>query len=220
MLILALGQETHSQFLKDVPGIVIGGDGTIQVDEHMMTGQAGIFAGGDMVPAQKTVTVAVGHGKKAARNIDAWLAGRPYTPAPKHATARYDFLHLDHCAKSPRNEQRELAPGERTASFVETVAGLEEPAAQGEARRCLSCGNCTECDICYDNCPDSAIVKRGPGRRYEFNMNDCSCCGLCSQNCPCGAIAMVKDVPDQQAAPSIAGATRVASTRAPEPGGA
>ena len=41
----------------------------------MMTGCPGVFAGGDMVPAERTVTVGVGHGKKAARNIDAWLRG-------------------------------------------------------------------------------------------------------------------------------------------------
>ena len=42
----------------------------------MMTGHAGIFAGGDMVPSERTVTIATGHGKKAARNINAWLAKR------------------------------------------------------------------------------------------------------------------------------------------------
>ena len=41
----------------------------------MMTGCPGVFAGGDMVPSERTVTVGVGHGKKAARNIDAWLRG-------------------------------------------------------------------------------------------------------------------------------------------------
>ena len=48
----------------------------------MMTGHPGIFAGGDMVPAERTVTVAIGHGKMAARNIDAWLRGAPYAAPP------------------------------------------------------------------------------------------------------------------------------------------
>ena len=52
----------------------------------MMTGRAGVFAGGDMVPSERTVTVAVGHGKKAARYIDAWLRGAPYAP-PAQACA-------------------------------------------------------------------------------------------------------------------------------------
>ena len=38
-----------------------------------------------MVPAERSVTVATGHGKKAARHIDAWLRGTTYTRPPKHA---------------------------------------------------------------------------------------------------------------------------------------
>lgn len=49
--------------------------GTVDVGQDLMTGHPGIFAGGDMVPAERTVTVAIGHGKKAARAIDAWLSG-------------------------------------------------------------------------------------------------------------------------------------------------
>ncbi|MCA9476240.1 MAG: FAD-dependent oxidoreductase, partial [Nitrospira sp.] len=59
-------------------GLTISQDGTIQVDDSMMTGKPGVFAGGDMVPAERTVTVATGHGKKAARHIDAFLRGVPY----------------------------------------------------------------------------------------------------------------------------------------------
>ena len=50
-------------------------DGTVQVSTSLMTGCPGVFAGGDMVPAERTVTVGVGHGKRAAREIDAWLRG-------------------------------------------------------------------------------------------------------------------------------------------------
>ena len=74
-LILALGQDVDTTFLESVAGVDIASDGVVEVDARMMTGRAGLFAGGDMVPAERTVTVAVGHGKKAARNIDAWLRG-------------------------------------------------------------------------------------------------------------------------------------------------
>ena len=50
----------------------------------MMTGHEGVFAGGDMVPAERTVTVGIGHGKKAARNIDGWLRDESFRAAPKH----------------------------------------------------------------------------------------------------------------------------------------
>src|SRR5262249_22895912 len=72
-LVLALGQDVDLSLLEHVPGLTIE-KGVVKVDRNMMTGYPGIFAGGDMVPSERTVTVAVGHGKKAARNIDAWLS--------------------------------------------------------------------------------------------------------------------------------------------------
>ena len=83
-VVLALGQQTDSGFLRKVPGIEFQSDGTVIVAPNMMTGHPGIFAGGDMVPSERTVTAAVGHGKKAARHIDAWLRGNAYQPSPKH----------------------------------------------------------------------------------------------------------------------------------------
>ena len=53
---------------------------------------SGVFAGGDMVPAERSVTVAIGHGKKAARNIDAWLRDSAYEPPPKHEIAMLESL--------------------------------------------------------------------------------------------------------------------------------
>ena len=77
-LVLALGQDVDLSLLDGVPGLEVK-DGVVQVDPAtMMTGHAGLFAGGDMVPAERNVTVAVGHGKKAARHIDAWLRGTRY----------------------------------------------------------------------------------------------------------------------------------------------
>ncbi|MCC7245437.1 MAG: NAD(P)-binding protein, partial [Saprospiraceae bacterium] len=64
-LILALGQDTETDFLKGIEGIQFQSDGTVVVDHRMMTGHAGIFAGGDMVPSERSVTIATGHGKKA-----------------------------------------------------------------------------------------------------------------------------------------------------------
>src|SRR5450755_4066852 len=87
-LILALGQDVDLSLLDGVPGLAIK-DGAVQVAPNMMTGYAGIFAGGDMVPSERTVTVAIGHGKKAARHIDGWLSGKLHAPAPKHELATF-----------------------------------------------------------------------------------------------------------------------------------
>ncbi|WP_295582163.1 NAD(P)-binding protein [uncultured Lamprocystis sp.] len=191
-LVLALGQDVDLSLLNGVPGLEIN-DGVVQVGTNMMTGRAGIFAGGDMVPSERTVTVAIGHGKKAARNIDAWLRGETYAPAPKHALAEFDKLNTWYYDDAPKMVRPTLDLARRQSTFEEVVGGLDESNALFEARRCLSCGNCFECDNCYGVCPDNAVIKLGPGNRFEFNYDYCKGCGICRAECPCGAIVMVPE---------------------------
>jgi len=191
-LVLALGQEVDLSLLEGVPGLLTK-DGVVQVGRNMMTGCAGIFAGGDMVPSERTVTVAVGHGKKAARHIDAWLGGAPYAQVEKHQLASFDKLNTWYYADAPKTVRPMLELARRTTTFEEVQHGLDETNALYETRRCLPCGNCFECDNCYGVCPDNAVIKLGPGRRFQFNYDYCKGCGVCAQECPCGAIAMVPE---------------------------
>jgi len=191
-LVLALGQDVDLSLLDGVPGLTLK-DGTVEVGPNMMTGYEGIFAGGDMVPSERTVTVAVGHGKKAARHIDAWLRGTTYDPPPKHELAEFDKLNTWYYADAPKTVRPMLELARRTSTFDEVVSGLTESNALFEARRCLSCGNCFECDNCYGVCPDNAVIKLGPGKRFEFNLDYCKGCGICVSECPCGAIKMVPE---------------------------
>ena len=191
-VVLALGQDVDLSLLKGVPGLVIR-DGVVQVGPNMMTGYLGIFAGGDMVPSERTVTVAVGHGKKAARHIDAWLRGGRYAAPPKHELATFDKLNAWYYSDAPKTVRPTLDILRRQSTFDEVVGSLDESNAQYEARRCLSCGNCFECDNCYGVCPDNAVIKLGPGNRFEFNYDYCKGCGLCATECPCGAIKMVPE---------------------------
>jgi 2-oxoacid:acceptor oxidoreductase delta subunit (pyruvate/2-ketoisovalerate family) len=191
-VILALGQDVDLSFLEGVPGLEIE-DRVVKVGADMMTGHAGIFAGGDMVPAERTVTVAVGHGKKAARHIHAWLNGGAHVPAPKHELAGFDKLNTWYYGDAPKTVRPMLEKARRVSTFDEVQGGLDETNALYEARRCLSCGNCFECDNCYGICPDNAVIKLGPGKRFQFNYDYCKGCGLCAAECPCGAIAMVPE---------------------------
>jgi NADPH-dependent glutamate synthase beta subunit-like oxidoreductase len=192
-LILALGQDTETGFLKSIPDIQFKKDGTVIVDANMMTGRPGLFAGGDMVPSERTVTVAVGHGKKAARCIDAWLRGATHAPAPKHDGIRHDQLHLWYFTEAEQQHQDELAVVQRREGFKEVVAGLSESEAVFEARRCFSCGNCFECDGCYGACPENAIIKLGAGKRYRYDYERCTGCAVCYEQCPCHAIEMIPE---------------------------
>jgi 2-oxoacid:acceptor oxidoreductase delta subunit (pyruvate/2-ketoisovalerate family) len=191
-LVLALGQDADLSLLQDVPGVEFT-DGVVQVGPELMTGRAGIFAGGDMVPGERTVTVGIGHGKKAARCIDAWLRGDRYERGPKHGLASFGNLNTWYYSDAPATVRPQLDAARRISSFDEVVGGLDAGNALFEARRCLSCGNCFECDNCYGVCPDNAVVKLGAGQRYEIDYDYCKGCGICVHECPSGSIAMVPE---------------------------
>ncbi|MGB2767336.1 MAG: NAD(P)-binding protein [Propionicimonas sp.] len=192
-VILALGQETDSNFLRRIPGMHFDHD-VLKVDPRtLMTDVAGIFAGGDAVPSERTVTVGVGHGKRAAHQIDAWLAGRDVPPRPKHDEATFDKLHLWYFGDARRHSQPELEPSERVTDFDEIMGGLTDDQAHVEAARCLSCGNCFECDGCLGACPEDAVIKLGKGLRYRFDYDKCTGCGSCYEQCPVHAIDMIEE---------------------------
>ncbi len=187
-LVLALGQNADLSVLEDVPGVTFS-DGVVEVGPDLMTGHPGIFAGGDMVPSDRTVTVAIGHGKKAARHIDAWLRRRGSPAADKHAPAPFGALNTWYYADAPASVRPRLEAARRIGTFDEVTGGLDESTALFEARRCMSCGNCFGCDNCYGVCPDNAIIKLGDGQ-YEIDYDYCKGCSLCAAECPSGAIEM------------------------------
>jgi NADPH-dependent glutamate synthase beta subunit-like oxidoreductase len=192
-VVLALGQDADSGFLKKIPAIQFKPDGTMIVSANMMTGEPGIFGGGDLVPGERTVTIATGHGKKAARFIDAWLGDTVSTPLPKHPPVTFSMLKLLIYSDAEPSKQAELLPGRRAQSFEEVVGGLNEQEALHEAKRCLSCGNCFECDNCLAACPETAIAKRGPGLGYLIDFDRCTGCAVCFDQCPCHAIDMIAE---------------------------
>ena len=192
-VVLALGQDADSGFLRKIPEIQFQPDGTVIVAPNMMTGFPGIFAGGDMVPSERTVTIAVGHGKKAAQHIDAWLRGATYDRKDKHPTVDFTMLNLPIYTDAAPSTQRELPLSDRASGFDEVLAGLVEREAVHEAKRCLSCGNCFECDNCYAACPEDAIIKLGPNQRYKYDYTKCTGCAVCFEQCPCHAIEMVPE---------------------------
>ena len=192
-VILAVGQEADTGFLHAIPGMIFDRD-VVRVDPGtLMTNVPGIFAGGDMVPSERTVTVGVGHGKKAARCIDKWLNLDVAPRDPKHPLVHLDQMNLWYFGGHTRRVQAEQAPETRVSDFGEIVAGLSPKEAEFEARRCLSCGNCFECDGCYGACPEDAVIKLGPGNRYRFDYERCTGCATCYEQCPVHAIEMIPE---------------------------
>ena len=106
VLIVANRQETGSGFLQSLEDIILNEDGTVNIDVQRMTGHAGIFAGGDMLPGEtRSATIAIGHGKKAAKYIDAYLNAKTYQKPEKHPTAGYRKLHMWYKTEASQKEQ-------------------------------------------------------------------------------------------------------------------
>ncbi len=191
-VILALGQEADSNFLTKIPGMRFEND-VVKVDPTtLMTDVPGIFAGGDVVPSDRTVTIGVGHGKRAARMIDNFLFSRHAAPRTKHPIATLDMLNLWYFGDHERRVEPELSLEHRT-DFSEVVEGLTAEEAHFEASRCLSCGNCIECDGCLGSCPEDAVIKLGKGYRYQYNYEKCTGCATCYEQCPVHAIEMIPE---------------------------
>lgn len=188
-LILALGQEVDLSVLESIPGVRVNKEGVVQVGENLMTDVPGLFAGGDMVPSERTVTIATGHGKKAARHMDAWLRGRHYHKPLSYPLVGPEQLQLWFQTHAPASSQP-VKPAWARDDFGEIIGGLDEVAARYEAARCYSCGNCFECDGCYGSCPEQAIAKLGPGKGYQVDAERCTGCGACHDQCPCHAILL------------------------------
>jgi NADPH-dependent glutamate synthase beta subunit-like oxidoreductase len=191
-LVLALGQDTDLSLLDNLPDVELR-DGVAVVDERMMTGHPGVFAGGDMVPGDRTVTSAVGHGRRAAEAVDDWLAGRTPAPVPEPELADFALLNTWYFEDAPRTHRSHLEMVRRQSTFDEVVIGLDEATAMYEARRCMSCGNCFSCDNCVGVCPDNAVSSLGAPGKYLIDLDYCKGCGLCVAECPAGAITMVPE---------------------------
>jgi 2-oxoacid:acceptor oxidoreductase delta subunit (pyruvate/2-ketoisovalerate family) len=191
-LVLALGQDTDLSLLGEGSAVAVS-DGAIVTDRLLATSAPGVFAGGDVVDGERSVTAAIGHGRRIAEGIDDWLAGRETAPPPEAALASYEALTTWYYEDAPRSHRPLLELARRSSTFEEVVHGLDAETALFEARRCLSCGSCFSCDNCYALCPDDAVIKLGPLGQYEIDLDYCKGCGICAEECPAGAIGMVPE---------------------------
>lgn len=190
-LIFALNQIPDSDFLRKVPGVEVQPNGVVTVDNFFMTGSRGIFAAGDMIPYDRSVTVAVGQGRQAAYHIDAYLNDTVFSRPSHRELISFDKLHIDD-EKSIKTKQLILSPELRGKSFAEVVLSYEKDTAIYESGRCFSCGNCFGCGKCYAVCPVGAIYhSEADGKVTNIDPEKCIGCTRCVKICPCGANVMV-----------------------------
>ncbi len=109
----------------------------------------------------------------------------------------HDQLFLGHFGYHARNKRGEEVPTaeEVLGHFQERMIGLSEQETIDEAKRCMSCGMCFECDNCVIFCPQDAVyrVKKGEnttGRYVATDYAKCIGCHICADVCPTGYIKM------------------------------
>ncbi len=120
-----------------------------------------------------------------------------YEDRSRHEIIPATKLFLGHFPYTPRVKRKELPvdSNQVIGSFRERMEGLSEEAAVAEAKRCMSCGMCFECDNCVIFCPQEA-VKRTPkdkstmGRYVYTDYDRCVGCHICADVCPTGYIDM------------------------------
>jgi len=187
-VIPAVGQYPDFSFTK----------GRLKTENQMLivdpktfsTNQPGIFAGGDIVTGPATVIEAIAAGMKAATCIDRYIAGDKLECEESEAPPLVEFKEMNLSMVETKNRTGfgKLSIDERKSNYKEVNHGFTEQEALEEAERCLSCGCCRECELCYIYCPDIAIKMGEKGMNADYDY--CKGCGICANECRCGVIKM------------------------------
>ncbi len=130
----------------------------------------GVFTAGDTIKPGRLVD-AIGAGRAAALAVDAYLCGQDYQGKTKV----------------------KLPAGRLSTAYFKKCHSCELPAAAEDHNRCISCGTCRDCRMCYKSCPENAITRRelaDGSFEYVSDENKCIGCGICAGICPCGIWAM------------------------------
>ena len=109
----------------------------------------------------------------------------------------HDQLFLGHFQYTPRNKRHitHLNKDSALGNFDERIDALSEAEVIAEAKRCMSCGQCFECDNCVVYCPQTAVYKvkkteTMTGRYVATDYDKCIGCHICADVCPTGYIQM------------------------------
>ncbi|MBF0454307.1 MAG: FAD-dependent oxidoreductase [Magnetococcales bacterium] len=188
-IIMGIGQVPE---LEEGMGDLANSWGWVDADKTHATKTAGVFAGGDVLGLGIS-TRSVGHGRKAARAIHAFLNGTVYKPPGRTKSIKTNEMRMDYYPAAPRAEEKQTPVEEAIKGFGETTTTISFDEAVAEAARCMSCGLCFGCDQCRIFCPREAIerdYKRPKGKFMHTDYTRCNGCHVCHEACPCGYIQM------------------------------
>jgi len=183
-VIAAISQEPDFQGFDDLHS----GKDWIKTSDSGSTSVDGVFAGGDDT-ALGLVTIAIAQGRFAAEAIDARFRGVPLQKAISPAPISKDNIKLDWYKSAPRHERKHVPVTEREPDS-EIELGLSEAEVLDEAKRCMSCGMCMDCETCWMYCSSNCFVKLPKGEHYKVKLELCNGCKKCADACPCGYIEM------------------------------
>ena len=187
-VIAAIGQEPDLTGMDELKNNY----GWINANVIKETSIPGVYAGGDVLGLD-IATTAVGHGRKAARAIDAYIHGQKYRDPGNPRPVKHTDMKLDYYLPAPRNNVKELPPKERIKNFEEVNKALTLDEAVAESKRCMSCGLCFTCDRCRVFCPREAISRdkaRPVGKIMFTDYTKCIGCHICAEVCPSSYIEM------------------------------
>jgi Pyruvate/2-oxoacid:ferredoxin oxidoreductase delta subunit len=178
---------------RDTAGLEIlkGPTGSIATDDTGETAVPGTFAANDDLD-MGIVSAALYRGRRAAETIHRRFRGIQETAAVAPPVIPKDKMHLNWYPKVERKDIATIPVEERFQHPDHEVnLGLTAEQALAEAKRCLSCGMCFECDTCWQYCQERAIQKPAtPGEPYRIKLEFCTGCKKCEEQCPCGYIEM------------------------------
>lgn len=164
---------------------------TIYVDPlTLATSKEGLFAGGDAVTGPKNFIEGLAAGRKAALSIHRYLSGEDLRIHREGEGVSVELVsvNIDKVETQPRVTEPVLSSESRLKNFEEVRLLPSEEALVAEAKRCLHCGACTQCDTCLLQCPEGAISKTEEG--YVIHYEKCTGCRVCVRECPTSAIDM------------------------------
>jgi len=183
-VIAAISQEPRMEGL----GITGNGKQWIKAENGAVPGMDGVFAGGDDTELG-LVTIAISQGRYAAEAIDARIQGKPMAQTPASPCIGPDQVKLDWYKPAERHERAHVPAAERAAS-TEVQLALAEAEVLEEAKRCMSCGMCMDCETCWMYCTNNCFAKLPKGEHYKVKLELCNGCKKCAEACPCGFIEL------------------------------